>query len=104
MLWLWGFWGPHDFSFFRIPSLGLRPLQDHLHRLVVVSLDFEVGDPAVPLGRGNLTMAQEVLNSSQVRIGVEKLSGHGVAEAMAGDVQPAFSCIGFHPLLDASHG
>jgi hypothetical protein len=49
-------------------------------------------------------MPQEVLNGSQIRIGIEKLSGHRVAKAMAGHVQSAFSGIIFHPLLDASHG
>jgi hypothetical protein len=44
-------------------------------------------------------MAQEFLDGSQVCIGVEKLSGHGVAEAMAGDVQLAFPRIRFHLLL-----
>ena len=87
-----------------IPSSCLRPLQNHLHRLVIVSLDLEVGDPAVPLRCGNLPMPQEVLNGSKISIGIEKLSGHGVAKPMAGDVQFAFSRIGFYPLLDASHG
>ena len=96
--------GIQALSFVLILSSCLCPLQDHLHGLVVVSLDFEVRDPAVTLCRSNLTMAQEVLNGGQIRIGVEKLSGHGVAKAMAGDVQPAFSRIVFHPLLDASHG
>ena len=87
-----------------ILSSCLRPLQDHFHGLVVVSLDLEVRDPAVPLGRGNLIVPQEVLNGSQIRIGVEKLSGHGMAKAMARDIQLAFTRIGFHPLLDASDG
>ena len=87
-----------------ILSSCLRPLQNHFHGLVVVSLDLEVRYPAVPLGCGNLAMPQKVLNGSKIRIGVEELSGHGVAKTMAGDVQPGFSGIIFHPLLDASHG
>ncbi len=87
-----------------ISLLCLRPLQDHLHRFIVVSLDLEVRDPAVPLGCGNLAMPQKVLNGSQIRISVEKLGGHGVAQPMAGDVQLAFPRIVFHSLLDAAHG
>ena len=84
--------------------LCLRPLQNHLHRLVVVSLNLEVRYPAVALRGGNLIMPQKVLNGSKISIGVEKLRGHGVAQPMTGDVQLAFSRIVFHPLLDASHG
>ena len=83
--------------------LGPRPLQDHLHGLIVVSLDFEVRYPAVALRGGNLSMPQEVLNRRKVRIGIEKLRGHGVAKSMTRDVQPALSRIVFDPLLDASH-
>ncbi len=83
--------------------LYLRPLQNHLYRLVVVSLDLEVGDPAVPLCGRDLTMPQEVLNGSKVCIGVEELRGHRVAKAMAGNVEFAFSRIVLHPLLNASY-
>ena len=95
-------WGIHDLSFVLILFSCLRPLQDHLHGLVVVSLDLEVRYPAVPLGGRNLAMPQEVLDGSKVSIGVEKLRGHGVAKPMTRDVQPALSRIAFDPLLDAS--
>ena len=83
--------------------LCLRPLQNHLHGLVVVSLDLEVCYPAVALRCGNLAMSQKVLNGSKVGIGIEKLRGHGVAKPMTRDVQPALSRIVFDPLLDTSH-
>ena len=83
--------------------LRLRPLQYHLHGLIVVSLDLEVRYPAVALRCGNLAMPQEILDGSKVSIGIEKLRGHGVAKPMTRDVQPALSRIIFDPLLDASH-
>ena len=95
-------WGIHDLPFVVLLFLGLRPLQDHLDSLVVVSLDLEVRYPAVALGCGNLAMPQEVLDGSKGSIGVEKLRGHGVAKPMTRDVQPALSRIVFDPLLDAS--
>lgn len=45
----------------------------------------------------------EGLNGREVSIGVEKLSGHGVAKQMAGDVQAFFRII-FDSLLDATYG
>ena len=52
--------GIHALPLVLILSSCLRPLQDHLHGLVVVSLDLEVRYPAVALGCGNLAMAQWV--------------------------------------------
>ena len=75
-------WGIRVFPFVLILSSCLRPLQDYLHGLVVVSLDLEVRYPAVALGCGNLAMAQEVLDGRKASIGVEKLRGHGVAKPM----------------------
>ena len=92
----------HFLPFVVILLLCLRPLQDHLHGLVVVSLDLEVRYPAVALRGGNLAMPQEVLNGRQISIGVEKLRGHGVAKPMTRDVESALSRIVFDPLLDAS--
>jgi len=66
----------------------LRPLQDHRHGLVVVSLDLEVRNPAVPLGGGYLAMPHKVLNGRKVRIGIEKLRGHSVPKPMTRDIQP----------------
>ena len=82
----------------------LRPLHNHLHGFVVVALNLQIRNPAVALSCGNLTMPEKVLNGSQMRIGVEKLSGHGMAKPMTGDIQLTFARIGFHPLLDAAHG
>jgi hypothetical protein len=74
------------------------------NRLVVLSLDFEVCYSAVTPGCGNLAIPQEILDSSKVSIGIEKLCGHGVAKSMTRDVEPALSRIVFDPFLDTSHG
>src|SRR3990172_4935407 len=95
--------GLHALPFVVILLLCLRPLQNHLHGLVVVSLDLEVRYPAVALRGGDLTMPQKVLNGSKVSISIEKLRGHGVAKPMTRDVEPTFSRIVFDPLLDASY-
>jgi len=92
----------HALPFVLILFSCLRPLQDYLHGLVVVSLDLEVRYTAVALGGGNLAMPQEILDSSKASIGVEKLCGHGVAKPMTRDAQVALSRIVFDPLLDAS--
>ena len=80
----------------------LRPLQNYLHGLIVVSLDLEVCYSAVALRCGNLAMPQKVLNGSKVSIGIEKLRGHGVAKPMTRDAQAVVSRIVFDPLLDSS--
>jgi hypothetical protein len=89
--------------FILILLLCLRPLQDHLHGLVVISLDLEVRHPAVALRGGNLAMPQEFLNGSKISIGVEKLCGHSVPKPMTRDVQLALSRIVFDPLLNTSY-
>ena len=92
------------FPFAIILFLGLHSLQNQLHCLVVVSLDFEVRYPAVALSGGDLTMPQEILDRRKISVGIEKLRGHSVAKPMTGDRQPALSCIVFDPLLNPSHG
>lgn len=72
----------HVFPFVFVLILCLRPLQNYLHGLVVVSLDLEVRYPAVALRCGNLAMPQEILNGRKVSIGVEELRGHSVAKPM----------------------
>jgi hypothetical protein len=49
-------------------------------------------------------MSEEILDRSQIHIGVQKLRGHGVTKLMTRDPQPALSRIVFDPLLDASDG
>jgi hypothetical protein len=73
--------------------LCLRPLQNYLHGLVIVSLDLEVRYPAVALGCGYLAMRQEILNGRKASIGIEELRGHSVAKSMTRDIQHAFSRI-----------
>ena len=87
-----------------IRFLCLRPLQDHLHGLVVVPLNLEVRYSAVALSCGYLAMPQKVLNGCKISIGIEKLRGHGVAKPMTRNVEVALSCIVFDPLLDTSDG
>jgi len=67
----------------RHPFLVPASFAGPLHGLVVVSLDLEVRYPTVALRGGNLAMAQEILDGRQVRVGIEKLRGHGVAKPMA---------------------
>jgi len=67
-----------------IPVL-LGPLQDNLHRLVIVPLHFEVCCPAVTLGRGNVRMTQKVLDRGQVGVRVQKLGGEGMTEGVRVD-------------------
>ena len=93
----------HTLPFVVILFWCLRPLQDHLDGLVVVSLDLEVCYPAVALRGGDLAMPQKVLNGRKVSIGIEELRGHSMAKPMTRDVQSTFSRIVFDPLLDASH-
>jgi hypothetical protein len=93
----------HALLIFVIFFLCLRPLQNDLHGFVIVSLDLEVGYATVALRCGNLAMPQEILDGSEVSIGVEELRGHGVAKSMTRDIEAALSRIGFDPLLDASH-
>ena len=74
------------------------------HGLVVVPLDLEVRHPAVPLGRRDVLVAQKVLDSGKVGIGVQKLRGEGVPQPMARHLKSALSRIVFDPLLDAPDG
>ena len=48
------------------------------NRLLVVSLDLEIGHLAIALRGLDPGVSQEVLDRHQIRIGIEQLGGHGV--------------------------
>jgi len=58
-------------------------LQNHPHSLVIVTLHLEVGHPAVPLGRFDPGMPQEILDSHQGSVGIEELGSHGMPQLVA---------------------
>ena len=58
--------------------LALRPLQNDLHGLVVLPLDLEVGHAAVPLGRGDLAVAEKVLDGGEAGVGIQELGCEGM--------------------------
>ncbi len=54
-------------------------------RLVIIPLNFKIGYSAITLSGFDPGMAQEILDGDQVRIGVEKLGGHGMPKLMTRD-------------------
>ena len=62
----------------RINRIADRPQSDHLHRIEVVSLYFEIRYSAVSLSGLHIGVPQEVLDGAQIRIRIEKLRGHRV--------------------------
>ena len=63
-----------------------RLLQNHLHRLVIISLDFEVGNARIPLCGFDSGVSQQILDGDKVRISIDQLGSHGVAKMMTGYV------------------
>ena len=49
----------------------------------VVSLYFEIADPAITLSCFYAAVSQKILDGDQIRISVEQLGGHGVAQLVA---------------------
>jgi len=82
---------------------GGGPSEDHLHGLIIVSLDFTIRHPAVALGRCDPAMAEKVLYGDQFSIGIEHLGGHGMAQMMTGGLESGLSPVIFHPFLNASN-
>ena len=80
------------------------PLHDHLHGVEVISLNIEVRYPAVALRGFHIAVSEQILDGGKIRIGVEKLCGHRMAEMMAGNSQLRFPGIVFHALLYAADG
>ena len=62
---------------------------DHLaDGVLIITLHLEIGDLAIALRRLDPGVPQQILDRHQIRIGVEQLSGHGVAQLMAADFHP----------------
>jgi len=79
-----------------------RPFHDHLHGLEVISFDFSIRHTTVSLSRGDPAMAQKILYSDQLCIGVEHLRGHGMTELMTRYPELCLFRIILHPFLNAS--
>ena len=67
-------------SFFLRTAVTLKHLG---HGTVVITSHLLVGHPAVLLGSFDTGMAQKVLDGDKIRISIEHLSGHSVAQLMA---------------------
>jgi hypothetical protein len=61
-------------------------LHDHLHRVEVIPLYFEIRYPAIPLGGLYITVPKKILDSAEIGIRVEQLRGHRVSEMVTGNV------------------
>ena len=79
-------------------------LYDELDGLIIVALHLRVRYSAVALCRGNVRMAEKVLDRGDVRICVQELRRHRVPQAVTRDLHLALPCIVFDPLLDAANG
>ena len=79
-------------------------LHDHLHRVEVISLYFEIRYPAIPLGGFYVTVPEKILDGAQIGIRIEQLRGHRVPEMMAGNSEVRLTGVIFHTLLDAANG
>jgi len=75
--------------------------QELLHGLVVILLDPQVGDLAVPLRSGDGAVSEQVLDGGQRRAGIEHLRGHRVPQMMTGCPDAGSFRIVLHSLLDA---
>ena len=77
---------------------------DHLsHRLVVIPAHLLIRHPAIALGCSDVGVAQKVLDSHQISIGVEHLGGHGVPKLVAGDLKAGLVRVVFHAMLDTAN-
>ena len=61
-------------------------LENHLHRLVIIPLNFDVRDFRISLRCFDAGVSQQILNRDQIRIGIQKLRRHRMAELMTRDV------------------
>src|SRR5271157_407400 len=78
-------------------------LYDELDSFVVITLYLRVRHAAVALGRGDVRMPEKVLDGRDIRIGIEELRGHRVAQTVTGDFNLTLPCIVFDTFLDTSH-
>jgi len=79
-------------------------LHDHLHRVEVIPLHFEIRYPAVPLGGLHIAVPKEILDGAEIGICIEQLRGHRVPEMVTGNPEFCFTGIILHALLDAANG
>ena len=86
-----------------LSGLASRCLHDHLHRVEVIPLHFEIGDPAVALRGLDVAVPEQILDRAQIGIGIEQLRGHRVPQMMTGDAELCFAGIVLHALLDAAN-
>jgi DNA-binding NtrC family response regulator len=62
-------------------------LNDQFHVFEVIPHHLEIGYSAIPLRDIDPIISQEVLDGDHLCLCIEKLSGHGVAQVMAGDLE-----------------
>lgn len=55
--------------------IASRSLHDHLHSFVVISLHFQIGYTAIPLGRPDGVVPQEILDRREIRVRIQHLRG-----------------------------
>ena len=79
-------------------------LHDHLHRIEVISLHFEIRYPAIPLGRLYIAVPKKILDGAEIGIRIEQLRGHRVPEMMTGNPEFRLTGIILHTLLYAANG
>ena len=80
------------------------PLHDHLHRVEVIPLHFEIRYPAIPLGRLYVAVPEKILDRAEIGIRIEQLRGHRVPEMMARNPELCLMSIILHPLLYTANG
>jgi len=75
-------------------------LHDNCHCLEVVTSDLLVREAAIPLSGRDPGVAEEVLDRCQLRLGIEHVSGHRMAQVMTADREAGLPGVVFHALLD----
>ena len=79
-------------------------LHDHLHRIEVIPLYFEIRYPAIPLGGLYIAVPKKILDGAEIGIRIEQLRGHRVPEMMTGNPELRLTGIILHALLYAANG
>ena len=95
------FLGKMDVSSPHRSFLVLCLLKHQFHGFVVIVPDLGIRDPAIPLGRRDMFMAQKILDAREIRVGIEELGREGVPEPMARCGKPCLVAIVLDSLLDA---
>ncbi len=79
-------------------------LHNHLHRVEVIPLYFEIRYPAIPLGGLHIAVPEKILDGAEIGIRVEQLRGHRVSEMVTGNPEFRLAGIILHTLLYAANG